>query len=303
MITYKIYFLLLFCLLVFSCCSSKYSDEQLPQGSVLFNIKGPESSIKGTTRQDRANIPDYIVGVVLKVENMEYDVKDVIEQYNYNQIEGDTNVIVLSNITFGTNKITVKGVCNNPPLNFYYKSIPKCNDYNLNKRAKQYGDVLKIIQPIYASYVIEKPVIKNISADINSNIVDINMVTQNHRVAVIIENSEDSNYILKAFIFGEDGTELLKSDDYIQNDDRHAMIINNTAASEDEIYTVEIKYYTKHSEVEMLNKTITRQISASKASNITKLYHFSKDNLLESNIDALFSWNSMKEIISGEYLD
>jgi hypothetical protein len=151
--------------------------------------------------------------------------------------------------------------------------------------------------------MIENPIIKDISINDNNNLVNVNMITQNHRVAIVIENSGESNYILKVSVLGKDGSELLGTDNYIRINSQHAMIINNSNASGDKTYTVNIKYFTKDSEIEILEKNITREIRASEGSNITKLYHFSKNNLLESDSDALFAWDQMNDIISGETIE
>lgn len=307
---------LLLVLLISSCSKedmkvAELSDVKLSGVSLKCAIKGSENNSKNKTANvayDRGDAPVYISGVTLTVENLEYDVEDVIKKFNFTDDEYssssniDIQEIVLNNLTVGENRITAVGICKNEPLNRYYKNIEKFDASTLKARANQYADYLVQLQPLHADYTGEKPLIKEISPDMDDNTVDIVMTTESHRLAVVVENAEDSEYLLKVSIETEGGEVLLSSSGLMGIDTQAAFVVNDDDAYGAKNYNLKIRCFTKKSETEIKDMTIVRPIAAQSRDNITKLYHFSKDELYTSSSDVSFTWNVMKENNSGEYI-
>lgn len=305
MIPYKYTLFFLGLVMLCSCSSeyTEYSEGFIPKSKIQCVFNGTKSSVKTSSANSQLKgeaAPPYISGVNLTVENIEYTVDDIDRQYNVN--DNMLEVVVLDDITVGKNKITAKGVCENSPLNSCHYGVPKMNNDDLNERAQMYADYLKQIHPIYVDYTVEEPVVTDISANAEDNIINLSMVPMSHRLAVVLENPVDSKYILKISVEKEDGSVLVNTQDFVETGSQVALVINDDSAIGDENYTVKVNYFTKITGTEMLDRTISKTLEVRQGANITKLYSFSKEELIESNSNTLFTWKHMEENHSGEYL-
>jgi len=297
--------ILLFLVIFSVACSNEPHEMQLSNASLKCEIEGAElqSGLKSTYYR-RGNAPVYISGVVLTAENTEYSVDDIVSEYTFNP-DGQSvfdKDIVIEGLTVGNNIITAEGVCNSTAENKYYINVSRA-DGDLNERANSYAVQLRGTQPIFADYKSENPLNVKISNS-NNNTASISMVTENHRVVVVLENSYDSEYYLYMEIL-EDGnaTPLCSSSDVgnLPVGMQDAIVVNNENAKGSKTYTVKVTYYTKDSNMEV--GIITKTIVANAYDNITKLYHFNKGELEVGDAEAFMTWTPMEKDNSGETIN
>ena len=283
--------IILFSLLVFTlACSNEPSEMYLSNASLKCEINGADlrSGLKSVYYK-RGDAPVYISGVILTAKNTEYNVSDVVSEYTFNPY-GESYAdkdIVLEGLTVGNNIITAKGVCNSVSGNNYYMDVTRAWG-DLTERANQYAETLKSSQPIYADYKEETPL--NIAISNRSdNRASISMVTENHRVAVVLENSYDSKYNL-ALEIKESGSSvpLFSSTYFIPVNTQDAFVINNDDARGNKTYTVTVTYYDKYSYAAV--GSVVKTIVAGACDNITKLYYFNKGELEVGDVEAFMTW-------------
>lgn len=299
----------LFCVFFILSCSNDYTNSSLLNVSLECSIQGIDIPVnKSTTKSQNEStaVPVFISGVRLEVENLEYEVANVFSDFYFKEPElvdlsgKETFDVVLENVTVGRNRITARGICKNKALNSIYSNIEKCDAISLDDRAAQYGDNLKDLHHIYADYFNKEDVVKEITT--NNIQVSIPMVTDSHRLGVVVENTIDSEYLLKVSIQDEEGKLLLSSQDFMNIGTQDAFVINNNDAKGDKTYKVSVRYFTKGSKIEMQDKTIIRTINIGSKTNFTKLYVFSRDELLESSSSMSLSWKYIEDVNSGELL-
>lgn len=295
--------------LFFMSCSNDMNNVQLKDASLKCMIVGGEVEKDGGANNSalksgyykRNSAPAYISGIVLTAENTEYEVPNVVRQFNFNpngQGSSDKD-IVLEGLTVGNNEITAQGVCNSPSQNNYYQNIGGTSG-NLNERATNYSNNLLSIQPVYADY--KSAHAANVVISNGGNSTNISMVTQNHRVAVILENPSKSNYLLSFDILeqGKDNPLLSSgSNRRLTPGTQHAMVINDRNAKGNKRYIIRVNYYTIGSGVWV--GQITKTIDAAAYDNIAKLYHFNKGGLEVGNATiSWINWTPMDKITGGE---
>lgn len=286
-----------------ACSNESLELQQMSGASLKCKIEGSQlkSELKSSYAK-RGSAPVYISGVILTANNTEYDVDDVVSEYTFNP-EGQSSSdkdIILQGLTVGSNTVSAVGVCNNSAKNKYYMDVDRA-DGDLSERANSYSSKLKTLQPIFASYTSLNPVEVNISNG-NSNSISIPMVTNNHRVVVVLENSNESKYNLSWEVLESDNTNPLVSSSQageLPVGTQDAIVINSESAKGSKRYTVRVTYSTINSGVEV--GTITKTIDANAYDDITKLYHFSKRDLLEAEAEISFmTWTPMRDDNSGE---
>lgn len=297
---------------IFSC-SNEIEEEVIPSVSMECSISGiisksTNKSISRSTTKSAINtsVPDFIAGITLIVENLDYAVKDATRTLYFDSMSDDIKIeeqtlsVKLNDIVVGRNNISAKGICKNDPINKVYNVSEKFDASNLNVRASQYADYLMKIHPMYANYFSQGEIIKQITSE--NNDVSVPMTSDSHRFAVVLENSSDSKYLLKVTIEDNSGNVILGPDDFIGVGKQIAMVINNDDAKGDKTYRVNVKCFSKNSKIEFPEYQKEKTINVGERVSSTKLYVFSKDKLLESEGDFSFNWELMEEIDSGEFL-
>jgi len=281
-------------------CSNDPKEIKLGKASLKVDIKAAELAAGLKTGYKRGQAPVYIAGVTLTADNTEYNIASVVnivQTFNFaSDVATDGEDIVLTGLTVGTNSITAVGICDNTAENAHYSVLSEATGGNLKEKADAYAEVLRGKQPIYAAYTEDNAVEKVISA--GDNAITVNMVTDNHRVAVVLENPDGSEYVLKIKIWEGDEDLFPLVDDFIEAGAQEAFVINNAEATGSKTYTVKVSYFTRVSHE--LMDTITKTISVVSYDNITKLYQFSKDDLLEGEASTTFTWTPLEEKNSGE---
>lgn len=304
------YILYIFLILSIFSCSEKIDEQVLPSVSLECSISGIVSASSTKTYNKtavKASVPDFISGVSLTVENLDYDVSDAVKSLYFDSMDADVKVeenmlsLELNGIVVGRNRITAKGICKNEALSILYSDIDKFDAEDLNVRASQYADYLMQKHPMYANYFNKGEIIKQITTSNNS--VNIPMTSDSHRLAVVLENSTESKYLLKITVEDDLGNIVIASDDYIGIGSQIAMVINDNDAKGEKEYTVTVRCFSKNSNIEFPEYQKEKTIRISERVNSTKLYVFSKDELLESEGNFAFNWELMEEVDSGEILD
>lgn len=184
-------------LILFSVsCSQDLEEISVVKASLecIISVGKTESSGGSSSYLKAENTPpDYIAGITLTVHNNEYSVSDVTVNKAFTN-SYKPNKISINGLTIGDNTITAvaksQGIAEN---NYYNKLTLPSGD--INNRALNYSTQLRSKQKIYANYVSEKPVVVNVSSS-TTNSADISMVTENHRLAVVVENPSNSDYDL-----------------------------------------------------------------------------------------------------------
>jgi len=298
--------LILFSLAVFSlACSHESKQKLFTKASLKCEVKGQELKTGSTSNKayKRGLAPAYIDSVKIKVHNNEYTVADVEKTFQFvpeeaEEDEGDD--IIIGGLTVGNNTITGVGYSKYGPVDQYYPSISAATEEDVNDRATAYAQALRDTHPVYATYHEESPLNKVIYTESSSNQATLAMITENLRVAVVVENTASSQYVLKASIL-KDTTVVLESSSYIQKGHQDAIVINNLNAKKSISYTVKITYYTPDSYLEM--GTIERTIDATASSSITKLYSFNKNELFTGDSSSTITWTPLTDTAEGEEID
>jgi hypothetical protein len=241
----------------------------------------------------RGTAPSCQKSITITANNQEYTVPAVISTFVFNPAgEQPTDLdIIMENLTVGSNEITATSTCGNEAKNAVYTDVAKPDIDDIDDRTDQYATDLLTKQPPHAPYREENPVIKVISTDNTKNDITISMVTDYHRLAVVLENSNDSQYLLKMQIEkGEAHEVLLATPDFVGIGDQVVFIINNDEAKFDIDYTVRIKHFTKDSEEELVEIEIEDVIETFAAQNRTRLYYFTKSTYQTGDASATITW-------------
>jgi len=71
---------------------------------------------------------------------------------------------------------------------------------------------------------------------------------------------------------------------------------------------VEVQYFTKDSHEPMLDESgdvqvFTKEVTANALDNVTKLYRFTKDGLLQGDVNATITWEQKDPTADGEIIE
>lgn len=291
--------IILLSLVVFSLsCSNHHNDELYSKASMKCLLSGESLSHNKVDYYKRGDAPVCTKSITITSQNQEYSVPNVVTTFTFNPAgEQDTDLdIIMKDLTVGSNKITAVSTCQNGPLNAIYTDITRPNVDDIDDRTDQYAADLLVKQPVHAIYTEKNPVIKVISTDDSKNGVTINMGTVHHRVAAVVENDTDSEYLLKVSIEKGQGEVLLSTTEFIQIGSQVAFVINDSDAVGAIDYTVRIKHFTKTSQDEIADKEITDVIEAVSYNNRTRLYHFTKSTFEKGNATSTITWDILDAI-------
>jgi hypothetical protein len=298
--------LIFFSLVVFSLGCSKESKHKLfTKASLKCEVKGQQLKTGSINNKayKRGQAPAYIDSVKIKVHNNEYSVPDVEKTYVFiENAENDATAddIIIDGLTVGNNTITADGYNKYDPANTYHADIAAASGSTIDDKATAYAQALVNSHNVYAIYKENSPLEKIIYTDNTDNPATLSMVTQNHRVAVVVENTASSQYVLKASV-AKEGSPVLESANFIEIGKQDAMVINDSNAEGTIDYAVKIVYYTKINHVAI--DSVERIINATASNSITKLYSFKKGDLLTGNSSSTITWTPLTDSAEGEEIN
>ncbi len=303
---------LLSAVLFAAACSNDSAEINgiVSKGLVKVNIEAAQSSVKSGGFK-RGNAPVYIDGVIIKADNKEYtEAKyDVTQEFLFKSDRSDDGVdIVMTDVYVGTTNISAVGICDvDNKVNTYIQELTSVNIDALDAAAKKYDENLRTSNPVYAHYVSE-PTADIVVANDATNAITVNMNSENHRVAFVMENPSTSLYDIKWRVSVKDGAVLNTWSDYMDAGTQQAYIINDAYAVNARTYMVEVQYFTKDSHEPMLDesgdeKVFTKEVTANALDNVTKLYRFTKEGLLQGDVNATITWEQKDPIADGEEIE
>jgi len=300
----------------------------IPTAKGSLNVDVLTKTLKTGLKAAEADAPVYVKGVTLTAVNSEYT-KTSTQTFDF---VGDgavaENAIVMTDLTVGQTTISAKGIAANLPLNKgYFFSDAVVGDATdadvLKDRATAYAAYLRgdvVNHGVFARYASVEDanddgkndgdvVVSN--KDVNG--VSLQMETEDHRLAIILENPTSSMYDLEMTVYkkvGDVKTKMFSSKEKITENaelinqgEQVAYVINDEAATGEITYVLEVKYYMTDSHDLIKDKTITPDdIVVGASSNNTKLYRFIKGQLLTGSASVELNWVPLTEINSGENL-
>lgn len=271
-----------------SCSNdSKWNENNLAKGDVNVDIKA--EAMGGAYK--RGDAPAYIASIDLNADNLEYNVADISGHFAL-AADNTGDDIKLTGLTVGSNEFTATGNPANAELN-EVANIAGFTTTNteLDDIAADYSAKIAENHPIYALYTGDKTqdVVKG-----TGNNVEIAMASENHRVAIVLENASVNNTLKMEIL---NGATLIHTFDAVAAGADVAYIINDAAAKNDITYTVKVTYNNGTDDV-----VITKTIDAVALKNITKLYRFASDKLDTGDATFTFTWAPFVVDNGGEEL-
>lgn len=286
-------------------CSKEQGMDLMVKTSLNVNINARAvGSGGGTTKAgiyERGDAPVYVDGVKVKADNLDHEkIADIEKEFLY-VVKNGGEKVVLEGVTVGRNNITAEGICANDPVDPKNNvrnqgNMPWIGGSDVNDIAAQYSRNLKNIFPLYANYYSKEPVEINVSETGPNNAV-IDMVTKNHRVAIVME-SASWRYTLDFTIEG--GSEV-KTSEITWWGNRYAVVFNDDIANGTKEYRIKMVCRNRRTGEKLTD--IERRFTVNSCQNVTKYYRLNNTLPLdEGSASANISWVPLKDDISGEGL-
>lgn len=283
-------------------CSDDKGDVLPEKASLKVNINSKVLTAGGGTTKAgayvRGNAPVYIEGVRIKADKM-YDssVDDVVHEFLFveNGNIGGKQVI-MTGIDYGWNEVSAEGMCANDPVNFWENkkswTTAPVEKKALNDMAADYSRIIKDTYPVYANYYSENNVQTNIR-NTGSNSVSLNMITDNHRIAIVIENASD-DYTLRCYIYvGNHYTYM----ELVDKGNCSSVVYNGT----DDVGTKNCTVRIDYSGTWPISPGVkTKYFTINKGQDETRYYRFNKGVVEEGSASANISWVPLNDNTSGE---
>lgn len=302
----RIFYIVLL-LFIFSCSENREIGE-LDTTSLNIAINTTQAVGESTTKAGsykRGNAPAYVKGVKVTANNLEYTGFSKSKDFqfvDYGNTGGDD--LVMEGVTVGNNRFSAVGIPAYGPVAYktcysWLSDLPRVSEKDLDEMATDYSKHLQAKFPIYAKYTSENSVDKIVTVD-GTNDVALNMVTTNHRVAMLVENKSDK-YRIRVIYVGAKPRSASMS--YII-DPRwikgYAVVYNDDDAKGTIDYSVTVEYYTKDTGIKV--GTIKKEFTVTAGQNVTKYYRFVNTTLVEGDATLNITWTPMTDDAGGEDL-
>lgn len=282
-------------------CSKEQESEQIKSASLKVNINSESLNSGSTTKAGtyvRGNAPVYIEGVRLTAEHRRAD--DVVHEFLFVEMGNiGGKDVVMTGLREGWNTISAKGICANEPVRDWNDTdftkswnTPQVELKDYNDMAADYSAILKGIFPVYADYSSENSARVNVRNG-NLNEVSLNMVTDNHRFAVAIENASD-DYTIRCRVIGF-GREFYK--ELYNKGTCFGVVYNDDDYVGTKNVTVRIEYQSR---ITWVKETFEKTYTVNGGQDITRYFRFNKGVVEGGSFSANITWVPLNDNIGGE---